>query len=246
MNLKLKIALYIAFTIGTCLFGALFFKEYNKVTNKPKQEESASDATDIVIPPAERQTGKDTSNVGLYGASFFASVLGLGLLAAYDIVSYFSHRAVKTLYDDEDGAPKNAEYDQAEEEWANGNHLDAIRLMREYLAKNPREQHVAIRIAEIYEKDLKNYLAAALEYEEVLKQKLPPQRWGWAAIHLCNLYNRLNKPDKVLELLRRIDAEYPETAAAEKARKRLAMIEGGELGNGVEEDSTSEGNQGGR
>ena len=56
--------------------------------------------------------------------------------------------------------------------------------MREYLLKNPREQHVSLRIAEIYEKDLANPLAAALEYEEVLKQKLPAERWGWAAIHL--------------------------------------------------------------
>ena len=60
--------------------------------------------------------------------------------------------------------------------------------MRDYYNKNPREVHVALRIAEIYEKDLNNHLAAALEYEEVLKKKLPAERWGWAAIHLVNLY----------------------------------------------------------
>jgi hypothetical protein len=94
-------------------------------------------------------------------------------------------------------------------------------MMREYLKKHPREQHVALRIAEIYEKDLFNPLAAALEYEEVLQHKLPPERWGWAAIHLCNLYSKLNHHDKVIALLKRIDAEYGQTAAAEKARKRL-------------------------
>jgi len=31
-------------------------------------------------------------------------------------------------------------------------HLEAVRLMREYYNKNPREVHVALRIAEIYEK----------------------------------------------------------------------------------------------
>ena len=111
-----------------------------------------------------------------------------------------------------------------EQEWANGNHLEAVNLMREYLKKNPREQHVALRIAEIYEKDLGNPLAAALEYEEVLKTNLPAERWGWAAIHLCNLYSKLNQHDKSVALLRRIDSEFHETAAAEKARKRLEEL----------------------
>ena len=117
------------------------------------------------------------------------------------------------------------DYEAAEQVWADGNYLEAIQLMRDYLKKNPREQHAAIRIAEIYEKDLNNNLAAALEYEEILKQKLQPERWGWSAIHLCNLYFRMNQSDKAVALLRRIDAEYGETAAAGKARKRLELIE---------------------
>ena len=133
----------------------------------------------------------------------------------------------------------NPGYDEAEQVWADGDHLEAIRLMRDYLAKNPREQHVALRIAEIYEKDLKNALAAALEYEEVLTKKLPPERWAWAAIHLCNLYYKINKADKAFLLLKRIDAEYGQTAAAEKARKRLALIETG----GAEPAPTEESGQ---
>jgi predicted Zn-dependent protease len=129
------------------------------------------------------------------------------------------------MFNDEGTGIKNPEYEEAEQAWANGQHLDAIRMMREYLTKNPREQYVALRIAEIYEKDLKNDLAAALEYEEVLKHKLPPQRWGWAAIHLCNLYFKLHKTDNAVALLRRIVNEYGETPAAEKARKRLALFE---------------------
>ena len=65
------------------------------------------------------------------------------------------------------------------------------------------------------------HCAAALEYEEVLQQKLPPERWGWAAIHLCNLYGRLNQHEKTVPLLQRIVNEFGNTAAAEKARKRL-------------------------
>ena len=156
-----------------------------------------------------------------FGAVFFVSVVGLGLLLGNDVAHFFGNRVIKGLYNDEGEGIANPEYEVAEQEWANGNHLEAIRLMRDYLQKNPREQHVALRIAEIYEKDLHNPLAAALEYQEVLTQKLPAERWGWAAIHLCNLYLKLDKHDKSVALLRRIDAEYGETAAAEKARKRL-------------------------
>jgi hypothetical protein len=69
-------------------------------------------------------------------------------------------------------------------------------------------------------------LAAALEYEEVLKQKLPAEQWGWTAIHLCNLYSsKLNQPDKAIALLRRIDSDFGATSAAEKARQHLDIQE---------------------
>ena len=90
----------------------------------------------------------------------------------------------------------------------------------------PRHQYVALRIAEIYEKDLGNHLAAALEYEEVLKHKLAPERWGWGAIHLANLYSgKLNKPAEAEATLRRIVDDYGQTAAARKARERLGIPE---------------------
>jgi len=86
--------------------------------------------------------------------------------------------------------------------------------------------YVALRIAEIYEKDLGNYVAAALEYEEILKKNLPPERWGWAAVHLANLYSgKMNKTEQATALLRRITAEFPNIAAAKKARERLGEPE---------------------
>src|SRR4029079_18786585 len=126
---------------------------------------------------------------------------------AYDISRFFATRVDELVFNDNLEGVKDPEYDEAEQVWASGKHLEAVRLMRDYLKKNPREQHVALRIAEIYEKDLQNYLAAALEYEEVLKHNLPRERWGWAAIHLCNLYLKLAQPDKTMALLRRIDGE---------------------------------------
>src|SRR5207244_6154833 len=149
------------------------------------------------------------------------SLVGLGLFAANDLSHFVSGRAMKVLYNEEGEGVANPDYEKAEEEWAKGNFLDAIQLLRDYLKLNPREQHVALRIAEIYEKDLQNHLAAALEYEEVLKQKLPPERWGWAAVHLCNLYtSKLNQSEKAIILLQRIVTRSEERRVGKGCRTR--------------------------
>lgn len=161
-----------------------------------------------------------------YLAGLLVVTLALGILAAYDISHLFAEKVHKFIFEEGDEVEKDPEYDEAERVWANGNHLEAIQLMRDFLKTNPHAQYAAIRIAEIYEKDLGNYLAAALEYEEILKKKLPPDRWGWAAIHLANIYSgKLNKPEKAEELLRRIVTEHPYTPAARKARERLGEPE---------------------
>ncbi len=187
----------------------------------------AASTTPKAKPAADSGGG---GKIGLWLGVFILSLVLLGLLIANDVSHFMGNRALATIYNDEGkGQERNAEYDAAEQVWANGNFLEAIGLMREYLKEHPREQHVAIRIAEIYEKDLGNYLAAALEYEEVLKHKLPPDRWGWSAIHLCNLYFKLNQEEKGYALLRRLAKEHPKTAAAEKARKRLQQVDGAQL-----------------
>jgi hypothetical protein len=45
------------------------------------------------------------------------------------------------------------------------------------------------------------------------------------AVHLCNLYSKLGQQDKAKELLQRIATEYPQTAAARKARSHLGLPE---------------------
>ncbi len=151
--------------------------------------------------------------------------VGLAFLLARDISGFVAQKAEQAMFND-DGVPVDPEYDQAEELWKDGKYLEAIQAMRDYLKMHPREQYVALRIAEVYEKNLANPLAAALEYEEVLKQNLPAERWGWAAIHLANLYSgSLNQPDKSIALLHRIDVEYGQTSAANKARERLTQID---------------------
>lgn len=222
MRNEIKLAVYAVLLAGTCIFGFLAVSSYKSLMHQPSD---ASQSSLTEVPALNKDESPRTrggyARMLTYGACFFVSVVGLGLFLGHDVAQYLGGRAVKALYNDEGEGMANPEYDVAEQVWADGNHLEAIGLMREYLKKNPREQHVALRIAEIYEKDLANPLAAALEYEEVLKQKLQAEKWGWAAIHLCNLYTKLHQHEKCLALLQRIDSEYGNTAAAEKARKRL-------------------------
>jgi TolA-binding protein len=186
--------------------------------------------------PAVKPAGNRSA---LFLSGFVVAMLGLAGLGGWDITQFFARRSSSLLGTDLDHAPANdPEYDAAEAEWAKGNHLDAINLMREYLKANPNEQYVAIRIAEIYEKDLNNFLAAVLELEEVLTKRLPREKWGWTAIRLANLYSgRLNQPDKALGVLDRIVNEYPETAAAHKARQRLGLPEPADPAAAVAESS---------
>src|SRR5437870_11351536 len=227
MNKRIKIAIYLLLLLSAGLFAWRFKANYSRLMGEGESK-ADTELINVKLPDyrAKAVPAQTDYHLGAWGAGLVLSLVGLGLFAANDLSHFVSGRAMKVLYNEEGEGVANPDYEQAEEEWAKGNFLDAIQLLRDYLKLNPREQHVALRIAEIYEKDLQNYLAAALEYEEVLKQKLPPERWGWAAVHLCNLYSsKLNQPDKAIALLQRIVAEYSGTAAAEKAANRLAQLE---------------------
>jgi len=186
---------------------------------------AALNAAAGVLAPNAAQGGRSVS----YLAAFVGALVGLGVLIAYDLTQFFGARAVGYLFDDRGEGMRDPEYERAEQTWVNGKPLEAIEMMREYLKTHPREQYVAFRIAEIYEKDLQNDVAASLEYEEVLKKRLPAERWGWGAIHLCNLYSRLGRQDEVKALLQRIARDYPRTSAARKARRNLGLPEPDDL-----------------
>jgi len=230
MHPVIKIIIYVVILISTLVFGGLFYKTYNTVMDESADSSAMAIDEETPIPeiPAETQKLEGGSNLSFYGGGFFVSVIVLALFGAHDIASFLGTRAMRGYYSDEMLDLKSLDYEKGEELWAQGEFVEAINLMRAYLKKNPREQHVALRIAEIYEKDLNNPLAAALEYEEILTHKLAKKRWGWAAIHLCNLYFRLNQNEKAVALLNRIVEEYGDTPAAEKARKRLALLAGEE------------------
>jgi tetratricopeptide (TPR) repeat protein len=237
MSNSVRIVLYLVISAALITFTSLLYSSYRRV-NAPvvaPANPDGTDASDTVVRAPSRGMGQ----LMTYGALSFASLVGLGLLIGRDAAKFAAQRAEDFILSDDGEGLRSPEYEEAEQVWANGQFLEAIQLMRDYSKKNPRELHVALRIAEIYEKDLNNYLAAALEYEEVIKHKLPPERWGWAAIHLANLYSgKLNRPEQAVELLRRIVNEYGSTAAARKARERLA-VEGQEPTPSTDDPSDS-------
>ena len=225
MNRTVKLVLYAILVSCVLWFSYAFYRQYSKVA-APAPENVSTDAggAEKIGAISFNESGK--GKLTTYGALLFAGVVGLGLLLAHDLSQFFGTRVENFIFNDNLEGAKDPAYDEAEHVWADGRHLEAIQLMRDYLKKHPREQYVALRSAEIYEQDLGNHLAAALEYEEILKKKLPAERWGWAAIHLANIYSgKLNKNEEATALLQRITEEYGETAAAKKARERLGLPE---------------------
>jgi TolA-binding protein len=192
-------------------------------TNAPVAATAPPPAASLAKAPEAKPA--QSKSFGWLGG-FVGMMLVLAGLVAWEVAQWFSRRTGSVVFSEDAPSQNDPEYDAAEAEWAKGNHLDAIALMREYLSRNPREQYVAIRIAEIYEKDLSNPLAATLELEEVLTKGLSREKWGWTAIHLANLYSgSMNQPAKAMAILERVIAEYPETGAAKKARSRLGIPE---------------------
>jgi hypothetical protein len=160
-----------------------------------------------------------------YFSGMLAALIVFALIVARDVSHLASERVGGNYLTKSDKSRKADMYEEAESIWADGAYVDAIDSFREYLRVFPREYHVHKRIAEIYEKDLVSFRAAAMEYEEMLQMDIPKTRWGWVAIHLCNLYSgKLDDPDRALVLLQRVADECGDTPPALKARERLAKI----------------------
>ena len=173
--------------------------------------------------PPEKKGGMMVYFFGMLGA-----LLVFALLVARDLGHLIGERVGGNYVTKSQKSQKADMYEDAEAIWADGAYVDAIDSFREYIKVYPGEYHAYKRIAEIYEKDLGSFRAAALEYEEMLEMKAPPARWGWTAIHLCNLYSgKLDDPDRALALLKRVASECSNTTAGQKARDRLAKIDAG-------------------
>ena len=161
-----------------------------------------------------------------YFAGMLISILTFAFFVARDVGNLTGSRVATDYYNKSAKSEKADLYEEAEQLWADGAYIESIDLLRNYIEKYPGEFHAHQRIAEIYENDLASYRAAALEYESILTMELPPKRWGWAAIHLCNLYSgKLGETEKALNLLRRVADECADTTPGQKARDRLAKID---------------------
>ena len=186
-------------------------------TNAPKR--GKTNQTEVVSSDGEK------GGMMTYFSGMLAVLIVFALLVARD-VSHLAGERVAGGYVTKSTKSRKADmYEEAEAIWADGAYIDAIDSFRDYLKVFPDEYHVHKRIAEIYEKDLLSFRAAAMEYEEMLEMDIPKTRWGWVAIHLCNLYSgKLEDSGRALALLQRVADECGDTPPALKARERLAKI----------------------
>ena len=202
MKGKARTAAYIATGVGVAAFGFLYFHELHQAVGASKPLRIT------------------------YLSLMLVSVIGLAIVGAYDLKELFSSRMERWRIEGATSTEPVPELEEAQRLRVAGEPLDAIRVLREYLQANPYELQVMSRIAEIYRYDLKNDLAAALEYEELLKHKVPDDQWAWAALHLAKLYGRLNEFEKSVGLLERLDTQYAHTIAGQRARKALQQVRG--------------------
>src|SRR5262249_6767837 len=115
-----------------------------------------------------RQGAVDASKPKMVSALCGLIVVGvvLGFLCLAELSGKFGRRYHLINLHGRDPDLLTAKIDEAEKLRKKGEPLEAIGVLREYLKEHPHESVVKSRIAEIYNYDLRNYLAAALEYEE--------------------------------------------------------------------------------
>src|SRR6185312_6761135 len=129
-----KIAIIVVLAAWAGFFGWQFKTHYVLLMN---ESGAGSDADVLNVKLADYQKKapetKTDYHLGAWGAGLVVSVIVLGLLLAHEASQFFGNRALKVLYNDDAVGAANPGYEKAEEEWANGNFLDAIQLMRDYL-----------------------------------------------------------------------------------------------------------------
>src|SRR6266511_2770344 len=143
-----KIAFYVVLAIIACLFGWRFKTNYSRLMEDGNSG-SDTELVNIKIPDYQKKAApvRTDYHLGAWGAGLVLSLVGLGLMVAHDVSGFAGNRALKVLYnDDGNEGLASPDYEKAEEEWANGNFIGAIQLMREYLKLNPREQSEERRV----------------------------------------------------------------------------------------------------
>lgn len=202
MSGLIKLVVYLGLLAGVGFCGSRFGAEFEAVTAVPS-------------------SGSRSAMMAWFGGTLGLLVI-LGLMTAREVGAWLGRRTESHILEGEKPDAVPNEVRQAELLVKQKQPLEAIRVLREFLQAHPKEFYVQFQIAEIYAGPLRNNLAAALEYEDLLGKKLDPERWGWTAIRLVRLYAKLGRQEEVIALLERVVRDYGKTSAARKAEKLLA------------------------
>src|SRR5689334_15908777 len=126
MSRSVKLVLYIVCIAGTCVFGSFFLKNYKDATTTAEtKKESIENAASTTATDVADVSTRGFSRMVTWGLTLLLPILGLAVLIAHDVSHYFGSRAEQALFK-EDGIPIDPEYEEAEELWKDGHHLDAI------------------------------------------------------------------------------------------------------------------------
>ncbi len=167
------------------------------------------------------------------GIGFAAFMTGFGFLLAHDGGDLLRFRLGREIDYLDDRSRRQARYEKADYLANKGKTKPAMVLLREILAEDSGNWLAQVRLAEIYDKNLEDYATAAEEYRAALALEMHPEKWGWTAIRLCNIYTgQIDEPQRAMILLRRLANEYPDTKAGQKAITRLAMVQTKKLAGG--------------
>lgn len=160
------------------------------------------------------------------GIGFALCLTVLGFVLAHDLGDVLRFGFGKEIQYVDDASARRESYERAEYLILKGKNLEAVELLRQIVRGDPKNWHAQLRIAEVYDKELKNWPVAADEYEATLQMEMPPEKWGWTAIRVCNLYTgKLGETHRALTILRQLAKDLPQTQAGQKAVKRLAMVD---------------------
>ena len=176
---------------------------------------------------AGRRAGRSYFQLLGFTLGFAVGLLGLGLVAAQDFGHLLKFKLGREVSYLDARSERNAQCERAEALVLKGDAHGAIQVLHAVLQQHPQHLHSALRVAELYDKELHDFPRAAQHYEAALALKFPPEQWGWIAIRLANLYSGpLKQPLPALALIRRLAAEHPGTKAGGKALQRLGKISG--------------------
>lgn len=159
-----------------------------------------------------------------YISLFLLASIAFAFLFAWDFCRLLADRGVDTLFDMNGRPEQAAAFHKAELIRRQGVPYEAIEFLRDHLHTHRRDTHAGLLIEEIYEQDLCNPLAAALEYEEMLTWRIPKERWAKLTVRAAAIYARdLGRTDRCVELMREVIAKCPGTPSAASAAKRIAL-----------------------